>query len=76
MVQCFSLTTKQHQPAYQPQKPFAGQPVAEGISDKWISEEGSLQLVALEASWGRRTQVWEKASSGLGIPSLIFAFGP
>jgi hypothetical protein len=42
MVQCFSLTTKQHQPAYQPQKPFAEQPVAEGISDEWISEEGSL----------------------------------
>jgi len=25
MVQCFSLTTKQHQPAYQPQKPSAEQ---------------------------------------------------
>jgi len=25
MVHCFSLTTKQHQPAYQPQKPSAEQ---------------------------------------------------
>jgi hypothetical protein len=30
MVQCFSLTTKQHQPAYQSQKPSAEQ-VAPGL---------------------------------------------
>ena len=41
MVQYFSLTTKQHQPTYQPQKPPAEQPPVRDLHSGFIEELGS-----------------------------------
>ena len=52
MVQCFSLTTKQHQPAYQPQKPSAEQFSGEIFGTSISPLSLCYRMLELSKCWG------------------------